>query len=816
MKLRVILIILSLLAFFSASAGGYLYYSSSKNTAFSEANRQASLHAETIKGHLISFLSENLQSVRALAGLEELRQALSSLGKTTLAKADLILDHFNGALNADVCYLMDSNGKTVASSNRNESDSFVGKNYGFRPYFQEAMKGRPSIYMALGITSKKRGVYYSYPVFGRGKGAAIGVVVIKAAIAPLEKDFSRAYEGVVTLIDPDGLIFISNRTEWVYQFLWKPSPEEISKVAETRQFGRGPWNWTGLQRKDESHAVDLSGSEYVIYQTEIDNYPGWNVVYLHSVQAISKRLSGSLFKITGFVVLAICGFIGLLVIFLYRMASYHIAQRKSAEEALRESQETAMALLNAPTEGALLLDQKGNILALNKTAAERFGKGIHEVIGACAFDLFPPEIAAARKAHHDWVVRVGKPFRYEDRRGGRWLNTNLYPVFDTNGKVVRVAVFSRDVTEQKRAENGLRAAKEQLTRYSKELERRVRNRTREITGILRYTPAVVFIKDKQSRYTLINSRFEELFGVTNREIKGKTDHDIFPKKTADQLRASDLPVLSKGLSSQAEERIPQNDGIHTYLSTKFPLFDAQGVITGLCGIATDITEVKKAQDQLRKLSGSIMNGQEKERAAIARELHDELGQMLTALRIDSVWMWNYLRGRNPQAAKRALKMCEHIDKSIDEVRGMSVRLRPGVLDDLGLIAALEWYTTDFEKRTGINCSFMHLNVNKVDDVLATAAYRITQEALTNVARHSSASQVDVVIQRRNGLLSLSVRDNGRGMNAEQLSDPECLGIVGMRERAGLVGGSLEIKFQPDQGTEVCFRVPFHSEREGVH
>lgn len=816
MKLRIILIILSLLSFLSASTTGYFYYSSSRKSAFHEADRQSALHADTLRDHLASRINEYLKSVRVLAGLEQLRYALSVTDPTSLQEVHAILDHFQCSLHVDVCYLMDIRGHTIASSNRNAPDSFLGKNYAFRPYFREAIQGQPAVYMALGITSKRRGVYYSHPVYGATPEKPIGVAVIKASIEPLKQDFHQDYEGIVALVDPNGIIFISNRKDWLYHFLWKPSPEDINRVAETRQFGQGPWNWTGLELKDQTHALDLSGNEYVFYRTEIDNYPGWSIVYLHDFQAIANRISASLIKITGIVILSLCAVIGLFVFFLYRKASYHITQRRVAEEALKESEETTLALLNAPTEGAFLLDTEGTILALNKPAAKRFGKSLHELIGICAFDLFPIEVTASRKSHHEWVVRTGKPFLYEDKIDGRWLNTNLYPVFDGRGQVVRVAVFSRDVTEQKEAEEALRIAKEKLSQYSKELERRVKKRSREITSILKYTPNVVFIKDIQRRYILINSRFEELFGIRNEAIQGKTDEEILPREIAVQSKRIETEVLEKGICTQREEKIPHHDGIHEYLSIKFPLYDEEGSVSGICGISTDITVLKKAQDQLRRLSGSIMAGQEKERTAIARELHDELGQMLTALRIDAVWIRERIKKSDIKAADRTQAMCDLIDKTIDEVRVMAVRLRPGVLDDLGLIPALEWYTSDFEKRTGIPCSFRHHRVPPLDNPLSTAAYRIAQEALTNVARHALASRVDVILQRQNGLLNLSIADNGRGFDPKDLSDSECLGIAGMHERAGLVGGSLDIQFSPETGTIVFFRVPIPGTEEIIH
>ena len=142
-------------------------------------------------------------------------------------------------------------------------------------------------------------------------------------------------------------------------------------------------------------------------------------------------------------------------------------------------------------------------------------------------------------------------------------------------------------------------------------------------------------------------------------------------------------------------------------------------------------------------------------------------------------------------------MCQLIDKNIEDVRGMAIRLRPGVLDDLGLVDALDWYTTDFERRTEITCVFEHDNIPPLSETVATAAYRITQEAITNVARHAFADRVEVVLKARNGTLSLAVVDDGRGFNPLELSDSEGLGVVGMRERAGLVGGTLKVHSQPE-------------------
>jgi signal transduction histidine kinase len=282
---------------------------------------------------------------------------------------------------------------------------------------------------------------------------------------------------------------------------------------------------------------------------------------------------------------------------------------------------------------------------------------------------------------------------------------------------------------------------------------------------------------------------------------------VLPPEVASQYRGNDLQVLGEKRSFQFEEQVLQDDGPHTYLSVKFPIYTDAGEANGVCSISTDVTAVKKAHQQLRRLSRSIMTRQENERSAVARELHDELGQMLTALRMDAVWLRRRLEKVDAPGAGRAAAMCRLIDTSIENVRGMAIRLRPGVLDTLGLVDALEWFSADFERRTEISCTFEHNGVSPVGGDLATAAYRIAQEALTNVARHADATHVHVNLAAADASITLSVADDGRGFDTRVLEESEALGVAGMRERATLVGGELLVQSRQGEGTQVVFRAP---------
>jgi PAS domain S-box-containing protein len=491
-----------------------------------------------------------------------------------------------------------------------------------------------------------------------------------------------------------------------------------------------------------------------------------------------------------------------------------IEERKRTEAELQRLKEYLENVIDNSVDAIGIVNRQGNFILWNRRAVEIYGYRFEELTGKTAFDLYadPDELQRLlARLHQDGVVR-----EYEismQKKDGSIVPMDIsISLLRENGQTIGSVCVARDLSERKKNEQELKRAKDDLSSYSRDLERQVRERTRAITSILHYTPAVVYLKDRQGRYKLVNPRFEELFGCRNDQIQGKSDHDIFLKAMAQQFSAHDLTALREGRALQVEEQIQLPDGQHTYLSVKFPIYDEWGAPEGLCGIATDITELKKAQEQLRLLSGSIMAGQEKERTAIARELHDELGQILTALRLDAVWLSERLKELDAPAATRALTMCDLIDKTIDEVRGLAIRLRPGMLDDFGLIDALDWYTKDFAKRTGITCKFSHGNLIDVEDLVATAAYRITQEALTNVARHSFATQVRISLEKKNGQLVLVVKDNGRGFQPQDLEGSHCLGLAGMRERAALVRGSLELQSRPGKGTRVYFRLPLTDQR----
>jgi signal transduction histidine kinase len=220
-------------------------------------------------------------------------------------------------------------------------------------------------------------------------------------------------------------------------------------------------------------------------------------------------------------------------------------------------------------------------------------------------------------------------------------------------------------------------------------------------------------------------------------------------------------------------------------------------------------EMASGEQKLKALSDRLLVVQEEERTRIARELHDDLGQSLTALKMDVLGLIE-----KPPAAGAASPLTSRILRTLDamvtSVQRISTELRPSVLDDLGLIAAIESEAQLFEERTGIEVELSLQAGSRIDNARATVVYRIVQEALTNVARHSDASRVELRLRQRPAELLLEVRDDGRGITVQELSDPHSLGIIGIRERADLVGGTVHFEGVPGRGTIVSVRIPAHS------
>ena len=705
MRLRIIILILALFAFLSASTGGWLYYFSYREAAFQKTESNAYVRLTLLTRQLSTHLSEHIKPVKALSGIRELKIALESTNLETLFQANQILDHFTRSLGLDVSYLLDKTGNTLCSSNRNAHDSFVGKDFSFRPYYTDAVKGTPATYLALGNTSLKRGVYYSHPVYDKSGKSILGVAVIKSSVEFLESSLFTKSQDILLFVDPAGLIFISNKPSLRFRLLWELDEEKLNAITDSRKFGNGTWDWTGFKKDAAGNVADSQGAEYLFSALDVPHYPGWKIISLRDHQEIEKQVTEPFIKVIGPVVIFILILAGLLVFILYQLAARELTRRKRAEKKLRLSEERYRHIYHKTPVMLHSIDTQGRITRVSDHWVEIMGYRREEVIGEQLTRFFTREsrkfainVIFPRFFSTGFCKDI--PYTYVKKNQEQLdIMLSCYGVRNEEGNIIRSLAVSVDVTEKNLAQKDLQIAKEKLSQYSMDLEEQVKKRT---------------------------------------------------------------------------------------------------------------AQLENAQTHLKNLSKNIIASQEREKELVARELHDHLGQVLTALRIDAVGIGKYLLEIDADAFERAKRMSVLIDDTIEDVRDMAYRLRPRVLDDLGLTDALESLVSDFEKRSNVSCVFKHGDIPEIDKTLATALYRIGQEALTNSLRHSNATTILVELRTQFEAVVLTIEDDGCGFDLNT-KDKNGFGLEGMRERANLVGGKLSIITSRSQGTKITCNVKIKGE-----
>lgn len=307
-----------------------------------------------------------------------------------------------------------------------------------------------------------------------------------------------------------------------------------------------------------------------------------------------------------------------------------------------------------------------------------------------------------------------------------------------------------------------------------------------------------------------NGRFASFLGTRLQTVIGSSMQGlVWPE---DRARMETLLRRAARQNCRGEIRLQSRNGapLPVHLSLN-PL--RLETVKAVCLIASDLSAVKRAEqqlrasgEQLRSLAARLLSVREEERTRISREVHDELGQALTAVKLDLAWLASRLPRTDNQMHERIVSTLHLADNTIRTVRRISTELRPGILD-LGLAAAVEWQVQEFQDRTGIRCQVRMATKQMYSPDVSTTLFRILQEALTNIARHAAATRVEVVKERQWDRLALTVRDNGRGFDPANPSLSKSLGLLGMRERAAMMGGGVKISSTPGNGTTVTAWVP---------
>jgi PAS domain S-box-containing protein len=346
----------------------------------------------------------------------------------------------------------------------------------------------------------------------------------------------------------------------------------------------------------------------------------------------------------------------------------------------------------------------------------------------------------------------------------------------------------------------------------KELERTIEKVAQEWRSTFDAASDVIILLDDRRRVARANRAAVTFFGRSFAELLWQPVTELLAElEPRGSLRLPDVRRLRRRFEREVYLERP---GVWVLLSLD-PIRDKAGKPTGAVYLIRDITERKRAEiadreslDQLRNLSARLEAAREQERTRIAREIHDELGHALTVLKMDSAWLAERIGIADPSLTERAHAMSALIERTIGTIRQIATELRPSILDDLGLLAALEWEGAELGRRTGINTRVRGpREPPALDDEHATAIFRIFQEALTNVARHSGAKTVRATLSKTEKDIVLEVIDDGSGFEPAALANPRSLGIVGMRERARILGGTLHLEGRPGAGARLWVTIP---------
>jgi len=478
--------------------------------------------------------------------------------------------------------------------------------------------------------------------------------------------------------------------------------------------------------------------------------------------------------------------------------SVDITERKKAEEALRESEERFSRLSDAAFEGIVISDG-GKIIDVNNQLAKILGYKPEEIIGKTAIQFVAPE---SRELVMN-KIKSGTEGSYEHfalKKDG-----SVFPVevqaktLPYEGRSFRVTAI-RDITERKKAE-------EEIRKLSHSVEQ---------------SPAIVIITDTDGNMEYVNPKFEEVTGYTANEVIGKNPRILKSGKTS----AEEYEILWKTIISGGEwhgefHNKKKNGELYWESASITAIKDMQGQNTHFIAIKEDITgrkemdkKLRESHNRLRSFAERLQMIREEERATIAREIHDDLGQSLTALKMDISWMKNNPDIDIKTQTDKLDMMLDLTNSTIQTVKRIATELRPGILDDLGLVPAIQWQAAEFQNRFNIQCN---TSINKSDviikDEISIAVFRIFQETLTNVARHSGATKVDVNLNfYDDNKLIMDIVDNGVGIEQEKIYSSKSLGLFGMRERVNILKGSVEIISEPGKGTKLSVSIPVSKEQ----
>ncbi len=499
-----------------------------------------------------------------------------------------------------------------------------------------------------------------------------------------------------------------------------------------------------------------------------------------------------------------------------------ITERKQTETALKETNAKLQTLIWALPDAVYFKDTDRRYLMVNRSFESLMGLNQEMVFGKTDEDFMPPALAESCRKSDEALMKGGTPVNVENTIGGNegenvYLDSVKAPIYDSQGALVGIVGVSRDITERKRAAEALRQSEAQLR------------------AIFEHTAVGIAIATLDRKVSRANPALGRFLGYDTYELQGM---DAASYSYPDDDKANNQlyrEMMAGGRDHyEMEKRYVRKNGEIVWGQLIVSIIrDAERKPEFAVAMVEDISARKKAEavlhqahedleaqvrertakltvltEQLRNFSSYLQEARERERTTIAREIHDELGQALTALKLDFAWVKKEIPRDRKKLSEKVASMTDLLTTTMETVKRVATQLRPGILDHLGLTAAMEWQAGEFSKRTGIPCDIIFEPDDlHVDRDRSTTLFRIFQETLTNIARHAKATAVNARLNKESGDLVLYVSDNGSGITEEQAADSKSLGLIGIRERVYAWGGTVTIRGAKNSGTAITVRIP---------
>ncbi|MFN8254037.1 MAG: PAS domain S-box protein, partial [Ferruginibacter sp.] len=474
-----------------------------------------------------------------------------------------------------------------------------------------------------------------------------------------------------------------------------------------------------------------------------------------------------------------------------------ISERKKADKIIKDSEARYRAFFENSMDGILLGAPDGAIYAANPAACYIYGRSEEELCAAGRSALFDPNDSSLDDflEERKQTGRTRKELMQKRKDGSLFPAEISSSIFTDSQGEQRTIILIRDISDRVRANNEILKEKNLSD------------------SIINSLPGVFYLYSYDWKFIRWNRNFEERTGYSSTEIEKMHPLEFFSPD--DHL---DITDKIKNVFVTGEEKAEIM--VSTKTGDRFPYFLTGKLIDyegkpSLLGIGFDISERLKAQEevrqtneQLRLLTSHLQQVREEERKRIAREIHDELGQQLTAIKMDVAWMDKNTSDENGVIKNKLKNIIGLLDSSNLSVRHILKELRMGVLDDYGLVEALQWLGRQFSSNTGIPVTFTSTeSIIKADENISICIFRVYQEALTNITKHAAAGNVWGSLTCENGFVCLSIKDDGKGFDPDTLKNNFTFGIIGLKERVTALRGVFELSSSPGNGTVITVKIP---------